>query len=132
MKNSLLVSIFVISTLQGCAQSFSPTEYVGGAFGVVERQISVGGGPTVFGPDGKPYLMPVMVGGLVVYVPPLNSARFYQYEIREKDGTLHLVQDGGQFQVGACVEFAGSADGPSRLSWSRGRVELHASDKCSK
>src|SRR5437867_4211257 len=116
-SRAVLAVCFAASVLQGCGPRFSATDYTGDAIGMIERRNGVGGGPTAYGPDGKPYVAPVPIGGVVIPVPGPVSARYFQYEIREKNGTLHLVQDDKEFQVGSCVEFWGSADGPSRTHW---------------
>jgi len=118
----------------GCAPYPLQTDYSGGAVGKIQSRTERGGGPTAFGPDGKPYVAPVPVGGVVIPVESggLPGSRSYIYEIRAADGTLHIVGSRATFEIGSCVAFSGYADGPSRTHWSVGRVTLERSTNCDK
>jgi len=129
-RATLPITLALVFT--GCGPRFSATEYTGGAIGIIESRNGIGGGPTAYGPDGKPYVGQVPTRSGMISVPGPVAPTYFQYEIREKNGALHLVQDDREFQVGSCVEFTGSADGPSRTHWSRGRVSMVQSDKCGK
>lgn len=112
------------------------TDYPGSGLGTIQARTERGGGPTAFGPDGKPvvYRIPVIgknTGFQVETSGPPGSTSFV-YEIRGVDGTVHIVGSKSPFAIGSCVAFSGYADGPSRTHWSVGRVTLEPSNNCGK
>src|SRR6267143_3584786 len=124
--------------LSGCGGPYysRETNYRGGATGVVEKRTAVGGPSTSSSDSDRRSEVPVPTGKTVIFVPapsgPLFSPRYFTYEIRSKDGTVHIAQYDTEFEVGSCIEFSGFADGPSRTHWSRNRISMQRSDKCDK
>jgi len=118
--------------LAGCSGVYySPiTNYPGSVLGVVERKTVVGGGPIAYGRDGRPLSVPVPVGGAVIFVPQLPSPRSFLYEVRDTEGTLHIVTYESEFDVGNCVTLTGYAEGPSRTHWSKERIKVSRSEEC--
>lgn len=109
------------------------TDYPGTGLGKIEVRTESASGPAVVGPDGKPPDINVPVGKVFVSLPGvavLKIPRHFHYQIRAKDGTLHIAATESEFEVGSCVSFSGYADGPSRTHWSRGRVKVERSNEC--
>jgi hypothetical protein len=74
--------------------------------------------------------LPGPIPVLPVPVPMGRYERARNYEVRAKDGTLHLIFSDETFEIGECVAFQGFSDGPSRTQWSQGRVTLVRSGAC--
>src|SRR5438067_959127 len=99
----------VLTALSLSACTFSiprETPYPGSGLGKIER-----------GARSKPSLLLLYEGS-------------FHYQIRAKDGTLHILANKVEFQIGDCVAFSGYADGPSRTHWSSGRTTLVRSTDC--
>ena len=141
MSRVALVGAF-LSVLSLAACTLGPhypreTDYPGAAAGIVEVRTESVPGPAVYGPDGRPAVAEVPVKG---YPLPLRietgalirTPHYFHYQVRAKDGTLHILASDLPFEVGSCVAFSGYADGPSRTHWSLGRVTLERSTDCGK
>jgi hypothetical protein len=129
-----IVGIATVAVMCGCVNNppySRETAFPGSGLGKVERRTEHGGAD----PTAKPQTVtvPVLMGKtyvpITVGVTPASPRRFL-YEIRASDGVLHIVSDGLDFPLGACLAWSGYADGPSRTHWSMGRVQVAPSDKC--
>lgn len=125
MKQLLSALILVVS--HGCSlYPFYPrqTPYPGSGLGIVEAIRESKPAPTVTY-RGAPLWGPPPFG-----LPAVESPHHFHYQIRDKDGTLHIVGSEVRVKVGSCVAFSGYADGPSRTHWSLSRVMLERSLNC--
>jgi hypothetical protein len=106
------------------------TDYPGEGVGIIETRTGSGGGVSASSitlvPVGK-ILVPIPAGEVSTPTP----GKFH-YQIRSRDGTLHILANDVAFDVGTCVAFSGYADGPSRTHWSFGRTTLIKSEDCAK
>ena len=132
MRVEIVCVALTLSLLASCtvAPHWSrETDWPGRGVGKVESR-----GESLPGPAGGPQPdIYVPVGRVLVpvpYVSPFRTSHTFHYQIRSSDGTLHIVASETDFEVGACVEFSGFADGPSRTHWSLGRATLKRSNDC--
>lgn len=130
-----LVRFSVLAVMFGATAGCAPwhqrqTDYPGEGTGIVESRTGPGGDVSA----RSSTLIPV--GNIFVPVPEreivIPTPGKFRYQIRARDGTLHLVANDAAFDVGACVAFSGYADGPSRTHWSFGRTVMVKSDACGK
>lgn len=130
--------LLIVAICTGC--TFGPpysleTDWPGSGFGRIETRAVAESAPAVYGPDGKPARIPLLIGGVFVPVDSgvlYRTARRVSYQVRADDGTLHIVSSDVDIEQGACISWIGYADGPSRTHWSMGRVQVERSDKCAK
>ena len=128
-----LLAVMIWSTAACAPWHKRETDYPGGGIGIIETRASSDGGGFA---EYVQNVTIVPVGKAVVLLPPREIATptpgKFHYQIRAKDGTLHLLANDAAFDIGTCVTFSGYADGPSRTHWSFGRTTLVRSADCGK
>src|SRR5688572_20593081 len=86
--------------LSGCPMPLhysTETAWPGSAVGKVEARTESPSGPAILGPDGKPLVAPVFIKGAPVPLQlpvgeTVRTPRHFHYQIRDRDGTLHILQ----------------------------------------
>lgn len=109
------------------------TPYPGSGFGRIESRGQSFASPVTVDEKGRPITLRVPVVGVGLIETNSSVVQYrgsFHYQIRAQDGTLHILANESEFQVGDCVRFSGYADGPSRTHWSRGRTTLERSNDC--
>lgn len=131
--NGVAIVLLVILPVSGCVAPMPysyETKYAGNGVGKIEKRVEFPSAPIAYRQDGSPATVPVLIGKQFVEFPGPRYPGRIRYEIRGNDGTLHILSSDFPVEVGACVAFAGFADGPSRTHWSFGRVRLERSKNC--
>jgi hypothetical protein len=127
-----LLPAAAIAVAAACSSTPKETDYPGSGVGKIESRNELTGVRGYVTSEGKPLVMylPGPVPALAVPIPMGRTEQARNYEVRAKDGTLHLVFSDEAFEAGECVAFHGFSDGPSRTQWSRGRVTVVRSKAC--
>jgi hypothetical protein len=135
MRSSTVTLIIAGAFLTGCGGPLfmQKTEWPGSGVGKIEAKGETTTGPTVTGPGGSQASVMVPISGALIMLPlGRGGSRHFDYYLRDKNGTIHVVQSTMQFEVGDCLAFSGYADGPSRTYWTRDSVNVELSNQCQK